>query len=217
MRYALFDGSPRQRSNTGILLAAVARGLEAAGHTVEIVRLAQPREKARALELFEVAESVILGFPLYTDAMPGQVKDFIEALEPRLGKPNPRLAFLVQSGSPEAGQSRAVAGYLELLALRLGSPYLGTIVKGSVEGIQRQPPARTRELLARFEALGCTLGETGQLDPRQLRDLAGPDWPGPFWRLCTRVALWTSGKRSLDARLKENGTYERRFDRPYGA
>lgn len=217
MRYALIDGSPRRRSNTGILLAAVARGLEAAGHAVEIAHLAHPRDRARAPELFAAAERVVLGFPLYTDAMPGLVKELIEALEPRQGKPNPPLAFLVQSGSPEAGQSRSVVRYLELLAVRLGSQYLGAIVKGRVEGIQRQPPEMTRHLLARLEAVGGTLGRTGRLDPRELRDLAGPDWPGPFWRLYVRLVLWTKGKGFWDARLKENGTYERRWDQPYGA
>jgi NAD(P)H-dependent FMN reductase len=217
VRYTLLDGSPRQRSNTGILLAAVARGLEATGHTVEIAHLARPFDRARAPELFAAAERVILGFPLYTDAMPGLVKELVEALEPRQGRPNPPLAFLVQSGTPEAGQSRAVVRYLELLATRLGAPYLGCIVKGQMEGIQERPPATTQGLLARFEAMGRTLGRTGRLDSRELRALAGLDWPGPLWRLGARLILASAGKRFWDTRLKKNGTYERRFDQPYRA
>jgi len=215
MRYTLLDGSPRARSNTGLLLGALAKGLEAEGHTVDIYRLARPRDRAQAPALFAAAERVVLGFPLYTDAMPGQVKELFEALEPRQGKQNPPLGFLVQSGFPEAGQSRAVERYLELLARRLGSPYLGTIVKGGVEGIQVQPAWIKARLLGRLEAIGRTLGRTGQLDPRELRALSGRDWYGPLGRLLARLFMWMGKKMYWDPQLKKNGAYERRFDRPF--
>ena len=89
------------------------------------------------VQAFAGAECVLLGFPLYTDAMPGMVKHFIEALEPLAGrKDNPSLGFLVQSGFPEGLHSRYVERYLEKLAERLGCPYLGTIVKGNGEGVR---------------------------------------------------------------------------------
>ena len=52
------------------------------------------------MDAFEKAECVLLGFPLYTDAMPGIVKAFIDRLEPFIGrKHNPPIGFLVQSVS----------------------------------------------------------------------------------------------------------------------
>ncbi|HEY3356793.1 MAG TPA: NAD(P)H-dependent oxidoreductase [Polyangia bacterium] len=217
MRWTLLDGSPRgRRSNTGILLARLARGLEAAGHTTELLVLAHPRDAAAAPARFAAAERVVLGFPLYTDAMPGQVMAFIERLAPYAGRPgNPPIAFLVQSGFPEPGQSRAVERYLELLARRLGAPCLGTIVKGGVEGLQAMPRWMTRGLLTRVEALGRDLGRRGQLDPAALRALAGPDWLTGWRRLVLRVALALVSARYWDGMLRANGAWERRLERPH--
>jgi hypothetical protein len=200
-----------------VLLHALARGLGAAGDDSEIVQLAMPRERARAVELFARADRVWLGFPLYTDAMPGLVMQLIEALEPLAGRPgNPSLGFLVQSGFPEPGQSRPIERWLELLAARLGSPYLGTIVKGGVEGIQSMPPWMTRGLLRKVEVLGRTLGTAGALDRRLLDDLAGPDWLNG-WRLPILHASIALGSTPYWNRaLRKNGAWERRLDRPYG-
>ena len=215
MRYTLLDGSPRARSNTGLLLRALARGLEAEGQEIELRHLARPRDRAEAPELFARAECVVLGFPLYTDSMPGQVMELIERLEPRIGQPNPPIAFLVQSGFPEPGQSRAVERYLELLARRLRSRYLGTIVRGGVEGIQAQPPQMTRKLFARLERIGRTLGRTGALDARELRELAGPEWWTGLRRPLLRFFSWLGARMYWNRKLQQNGAYERRFDRPY--
>jgi len=82
------------------------------------------------VQAFAEAECAWLGFPLYTDAMPGIVKHFIDALEPLAGrKNNPPLGFLVQSGFPEGLHSRYVERYLEKLAARLGSPTWGRLSK----------------------------------------------------------------------------------------
>ncbi len=219
MRWTLLDGSPRgKRSNTAILLGALSRGLGSAGQQAEIVHLSAPRERARAAKLFAGAERVLLGFPLYTDAMPGLVKEFCESLEPLQGRPgNPPIAFLVQSGFPEPGQSRPIERWLELFAARLGSPYLGTIVKGGVEGIQAMPAWMTRGLLGKMEVLGRTLGETGALDRRLLEKLAGPDWLNG-WRLPFLHAAIALGSTPYWKRtLKKNGAWERRRVQPYAA
>ena len=215
MRFTLLDGSPRARSNTAILLGALARGLAAEGCASELIHLARPRDRAAAPERFAAAEAVILGFPLYTDAMPGQVMELIERLAPLCGRAgNPRLGFLVQSGFPEPGQSRAIERYLERLAARLGGPYLGTIVKGGVEGIQVMPPLMTRGLLGRLEQIGRTLGRTGALDAGELAALAGPDWY-PRWQRPLVKLFLALGQSHWNRQLKANGAYERRLDRPY--
>ncbi len=217
MHWTLLDGSPRgRRSNTTILLGRMARGLEAAGCTTELHHLALPRERAEAPALDARAERFLLGFPLYTDAMPGQVMELFERLEPLQGRAgNPPTAFLVQSGFPEAGQSRAIERYLERLAARLGAPYLGTIVKGGIEGIQSMPAWMTRRLKERFEAIGRGLGATGRLDPRALRELAGPDWFRSWRRPVLRAVIALGSTQSWTRTLKANGAYAERLARPY--
>ena len=107
--------------------------------------LNQVNEHEKFSRIFSEAEFIWVGFPLYTDAMPGMVKAFFEALEPLRGRDNnPPIGFLVQSGFPEALHSRYVVRYLENFAARMNAPYVGTIVIGCGDGIRMMP---RRELL----------------------------------------------------------------------
>ena len=217
MHWVLINGSPRgARGNTAILLGHLIRGLQAAGHSTEVVHLSLPRSQGAAKEAFRRAERVLVAFPLYTDAMPGIVMELFASLEEFCGRTNnPSLAFLVQSGFPEAGHSRAVERWLELLAKRLGARHLGTIVKGGIEGIAAMPPSMTRSLFQQIEELGRDLGVTGRLDPSKLRRLAGPDrmsrWRLPFFGLLIRM----TGAAHWNRELRSNGAFARRFDRPF--
>lgn len=173
----------------------------------------KPGDRERAAAAFGSAEVVLLAFPLYTDAMPGVVKEFIERLAPyRKRQGNARILFLVQSGFPEGGHTKPVARYLEKLAQRLGCEYLGTIRKGGVEGIQGQPASMTRKLFAAFHDIGRRFGETGLLDRETLEKLAGRD-RFPKWMLA--IGCWMSRRMYWDPTLRANSVYERRWARPY--
>jgi hypothetical protein len=221
MRLLLLDGSPRApRSNTRLLLDAFLRGFEGGGGTVagrhDLVRAAG-REGAQ--RDFPGVDAVLVGFPLYVDAMPAPVKEFMEGLAPRAGASgNPALAFLVQSGFPEACHSRPVERLLERFACRLGAPYLGTIVRPGVEGIRAHPAASIARRLRPFEPLGRELARTGRLDPGILAALAGPEriGTGPIDRLglwvAQRVTRWFWNRQ-----LRANGALAERDAAPYGA
>jgi len=214
-RLTLFNGSPRgRRGNTPILLEQFAKGFGGATEMHHLVRVKSTDEFVQA---FAKAECAWIGFPLYTDAMPGIVKHFIEALEPLVGQPeNPPLGFLVQSGFPEGLHSRYIERYLERLAARLGSPYLGTIVKGNGEGVRIMPPEATRSLFDNLQALGAGLARDGRLDPEILERVAAPErFPAisdPFFRLFLGLPLAHS---YFDGMLKKNGAYARRFAQPF--
>jgi NAD(P)H-dependent FMN reductase len=214
-RLVLFNGSPRgRRGNTPIMLEQLAAGF---GRPVETFHLVRMKETAAMAAAFAQAECVVIGFPLYTDAMPGVVKHFIEALEPLAGRgENPPLGFLVQSGFPEGLHSRYVERYLEKLAGRLGSPYLGTIVKGGGEGTRLMPPEANRKLFASLQELGAGLAASGRFDPDVLKEVARPErFPavsGPFMRAFLRLPVAHS---YFDGMLKQNGAYDQRFDRPF--
>jgi len=219
MKLTVFNGSPRgPMSNTKILLEHFLRGyLETPGNSCEIYYLNRIHETAAFQQAFGQAEAVLLAFPLYTDAMPGIVKAFIEILQPFIGlENNPPLGFIVQSGFMEATHSRHVEKYLVKLAARLGSEYTGTAVKGGVEGIQVQPPSMTRKLFESFYRIGQTFGQTGRFDEAILRQLAQPE--RLTWS--RTVLLSVMDKLGLanfywDSQLKANRAYERRFARPY--
>ena len=218
-RLTVFNGSPRgAKGNTLILLGKYLQGfMSHAGKNSELLHINHLMDLDRQVEAFKEAECVLLGFPLYTDAMPGMVKRFVEALEPLKGRPdNPPIGFLVQSGFPEAAHSRYVERYLEKLAGRLGSPYLGTIVKGGAEGIQTMPENMTRKLYERMTELGRRFAGTGRLDPHLLRQLGKPErypaYLAPAFKLFTRLPI---ASFHWDNQLKQNNAYEVRFARPF--
>jgi multimeric flavodoxin WrbA len=222
-RLTVFNGSPRgPKGNTSIMLDQFVKGFAASGgraggRSSQVFHLNRLSEAERFQQAFAEAECVWLGFPLYTDAMPGIVKAFIETLEPFKGRRhNPPMGFLVQSGFPEAAHSRHVERYLEKLAARLGSPYLGTIVKGGGEGTRLMPDNMNRELFETLFQLGSTFGETGQLDPILLRRFARleryPAYLAPVFQVFVRLPIASS---YWDSQLKENGVYAQRFARPF--
>jgi multimeric flavodoxin WrbA len=215
----VFNGSPRgAKGNTPLLLEQFLKGFSSnPGHRFEVFHLNHIRDAENFCRAFRDAECTLVGFPLYTDAMPGIVKAFIETLEPCKGRSgNPPVGFIVQSGFPESLHSRNVEQYLKKLASRLGSPYLGTIVKGGCEGIQSMPKNMTQKLFNTFYQIGKNFGKTGQLDPELLRGLAKPEkYPAilaPFFKMFVRLPI---ASFYWDRQLRQNGAYERRFAMPY--
>ncbi len=218
-RLTVFNGSPRGRKgNTPLLLEKFLAGFNAIpGNTSEVFDLNRQHNTPLFTQAFADAECVLLGFPLYTDAMPGLVKAFIETLEVyRHRAGNSPIGFLVQSGFPESTHSRHVERYLERLAARLGSPYLGTIVKGGVEGIRIMPDNMTRKLYTGLQQIGQVFAQTGRFDADLLHALAKPEWYpsylAPVFKLFVRTPLATF---YWDGQLKKNGVYDQRFARPY--
>ena len=210
-----FNGSPRgKKGNTPIMMEEFMKGF---GGEYEIHHLVRVKDRDQQVQAFKEAECVWLGFPLYTDGMPGLVKDFIETLEPLLKREyNPPIGFLVQSGFPEALHSRYVERYLAKLASRLGSPYLGTIIKGNGEGIRVMPEEATRGLFDKLKALGAGLTDTGKLDFEILKEISKPErYPrilGPLLRLYLKTDMAHS---HFDRILHENNAFGRRNDQPF--
>ena len=215
----IFNGSPRgNMGNTPIMLQQFGGGFASVpGHTYDIHNLNRINDHEGYCRMLSNADSIWLGFPLYTDAMPGMVKAFMESMEPLLDrKENPPIGFLVQSGFPEALHSRYVERYLEKLASRLKSPYLGTIVKGGGEGVRMMPDERNAKLFSALRGLGRGMAQNGFLDQEMMKEVAGTEryslLMGPVFRvfLRTSAASWY-----WDSQLKQNGVYEDRFAEPY--
>ncbi len=216
-KLTVFNGSPRGKGgNTKVLVEKFLDGFEAnTGNSHELFYLRRVKETDRFRQAFAEAEHVLLAFPLYTDAMPGLVKAFIESLEPFCGRErNPDIGFIVHSGFPEAAHSRYVERYLKELAARLGCGYIGTIVKGNSEGARMMP--EESKLFQAFYQIGKTFGETGQFDQALVGKLARPErFPrilGPLFRLFLKTKMANS---YWDKQLEENDAYERRFARPF--
>ncbi len=219
MKLIVFNGSPRGKEcNTRVLLENFLNGFMATdGNTYELAYLNRLRDRDNLIKMFQQAEQVLLTFPLYTDAMPAIVKTFIESLEPLCGREgNPSLSFIVQGGFPEALHSRPLERYLGKLAKRLGCRYIGTVIKGGVEGIRSRPPWMTRRLFKSFYELGQTFGETSKFNEQIVLKIGKPERLSRFRMLFFHLL----GKRLLqlmmwDKKLKENNAFKKRCAKPY--
>ena len=219
MKLTVFNGSPRgKKSNSTLLMTHFLHGFTSCGdHQYKIVYLSKTRQVADHVRDFREAENAILIFPLYTDAMPGIVKLFIEALEPLVGRSdNPSLGFIIQSGFPEANHSRFVARYMEKLAKRMNCGHTGTALRVGVEGIQIMPPWMTRKLYKLFFDLGAAYGRTGRFNPGIIRKLAPREGRSLMQKVFVKVgSLFGLDNYYWDSQLKSNNAFEGRFNRPF--
>jgi len=220
----LLNGSPRgERSSSMKMLQRVAEGwVRGGGAQPEVLHLVRHAQFERAVEAFAGAGVVLLGTPLYTDAMPALVKAYIEALAPRVeaaraGGVNPTLAFLVQGGFPEAAHSRPLERYLEKLVTRLGSHYAGTIVRGNGEALQAMPEQANRKLWARLQVLGEQLARDGRFGAAELKAVAGIERFSRFGALIASLACKIPAIQFYwNGMMKRNGAWAQRFAAPYG-
>ena len=218
MRLQIFNGSPRGKaSNSTVLTRAFARGFFGSeafpeGEFREFF-LGDPEDFERAHKAFSEKSTVLLAFPIYTDAMPGLVKKFIEALKPYKGTcATTKVIFLIQTGFPEETHTRPMRDYLLKLARRLGTPCPGVIRMGGGEGTRNQAQSRRgKKILHRYEELGRIYAERGELDQKILASLTGPSRISP---LLIRLILPLANYFFWDRQLKKNGAYPKRFNRP---
>ena len=217
----LLNGSPRgPRSNSMRMLTRVAEGWQAAGGSdPTVLHLAKRADFERAVTEFAGAGTALLGTPLYTDSMPALVAEFIEALEPMVGRTgNPRVAFLVQSGFSEPLHSRGLERYLAKLAGRLGSPYAGTVVRGQGEALQVMPDEALGKLFGHLRALGGQLASDGRFASETLAEVAGKERFSPVTAAAMSLALKLPVAQFYwDQQLKKNGAWDRRFAAPSAA
>jgi len=219
MKLTVFNGSPRGKgSNTRILMERFFEEFSAAGgKDYSIEYLVKVDEHPDYVRKFTAADTVLIAFPLYTDSMPGIVTAFVEALAPLKGKcAGKKIGFIVQSGFPEAIHSSFIPMYLEKLCKRLGAEYIGTVIKGGVEGIQIMPPSMTKKLFGMFAALGAYFAVAGEFDPYIMAKLAKPFRMGLFSRFFIRLMSKIGVINFFwDSQLKKNNAFGRRFDAPF--
>jgi len=218
MKLAIFNGSPRKKkSNSTLLINQFLNGYAKIHDEVVPVHYIAKRNKTEEmLQEFRDAEIVLIIFPLYTDCMPGIVKEFIEDINRLTFSKPKKIGFIVQSGFPEAIHSTFVERYLQKLTQRLGCEYLGTVIKGGVEGIQIMPPQMTKKLFGRFHELGKCFAENNSFSPEIVGKLRHPYKMSMARRIgFSLIRLTGLTNYYWNSNLKKHGAYQNRFDRPF--
>ena len=208
-KLVIYNGSPRRSgSNSVLILAKVA---EALGDRVEIRDLKERDRWDEWAESFKNEKDVLLFMPLYVHAMPSHVMGFIEKLQPSEGS----ISFFVQSGFPESSQSHYLEAYFEQLALRLGRAYLGTAIKGGMEGLQMRPPAAQEKMMEPLVKTIVDLTREGSFNTVDISRLARPVRFGKGIVILYNLFGKRVSNYFWDQQLKANNAYTMRFDRPY--
>lgn len=218
MKLAIFNGSPRnKKSNSKILAECFLEGYSGQKQeNVNIYYLASLAKMEENVRIFEDSDEVIIFFPLYTDSMPGIVKEFLERIAENPQSQNKRVGFVVQSGFPESIHSTYVKRYLKKYCARIKVDYIGTVIKGGVEGIQIMPPSMTRKLFNSFKKLGENFAKSGNFSKEIVEELGMP-----FKLSKTKLFIYTVGKKIgltdfyWNSNLKKNNAYEKRYAQPY--
>jgi len=218
MKFLVFNGSPRGKaSNTELLLENFRKGLEEKGdHHWDLVYLNKTNNRDDHIIKMKEADVMILGFPLYTDSLPGIVSYFIEGLDTEEGYNNVKAIFLVHSGFGEGIHTEWLEKWFEKLCARTKMDYIGTIRKPGSEGLKMMPDNMTAKVFSKINALGRSFDTKGVLNPELLKKLHRPRKYNFFTRGLIRVfSLFGLTNFYWNMMLKKNNAYDHRFDRPY--
>lgn len=218
MNLVIYNGSPRNRhSNTKILMEQFLVGYHTIiSDEVPVFYLAERIDVEAKLQAFNEAKTIIIAFPLYTDSIPGIVKEFIEQVAEKGVSTPKKIGFIVQSGFPEPIQSTYVEKYLKKLTERLKCVYLGTLIKGGVEGIQIMSPKMTNKLFMKFQNLGIHFASHTEFD-EMIKNEFSKKINNSWLRKLTFKILSMTGMANYywDSIMKKNNVMGKSFDRPY--
>jgi NAD(P)H-dependent FMN reductase len=219
MKILIINGSPRGKSSNSTLLMEYfnAGFLANPENDSETIYLKDQKKLGENVQKFLDHETIVFIFPLYCDAMPGIVMRFIEELGAKREQiPGKTLGFIIQSGFPEGIHCAALADYLEKLTSRLQCNYLGTVIKGGVEGIKNRPKRMIRGVLNDFYDLGLFFGKFYYFDKKLKKKLLKPYKLSKFAVVILKKLLKTGLFGGYwNKQLKKNGVFERRFEKPY--
>ncbi|RLD57640.1 MAG: hypothetical protein DRJ01_13625 [Bacteroidetes bacterium] len=218
MKLTIFNGSPRgEQSNSTILIEQFLIGYNIINSdNVSINYILKSKLEKERKEIFQNADIILIFFPLYTDCMPGIVKKFFEDIADLKINKSKKIGFIVQSGFPEAIHSTFVERYLNKFTKRLKCEYLGTVIKGGVEGIKIMPPFMTKKLFSRFQDLGEYFAKNECFSPEIKKKLLKPY----KMSLGRKIMFFIFSKTGManfywNSNLKKNNAFEKRFDKPF--
>lgn len=206
----IYNGSPRRISSNSKLVLDYA--VKIMGERIEVRDLKETEKWNSWAQSFSNEKNVMFFMPLYVHAMPSHVMNFIE----KLGASKGTISFFVQSGFPESSQSHYLEAYFEQLSNRLGREYIGTAIKGGLEGLQRMNINQQEKVILKLVENIKDLIENGCFNQNNIKQLGNPV-RYDFLTLIVLRMLIKLGLINLfwDKQLKANQAFEYRYKTPF--
>ena len=218
MNLSIYIGSPRgKKSNSHLLMESLIEGFFEYGKNDFTVHYLHEKSKWQEhIDDYFKSDISIVIVPLYCDAMPSIVMEFIEAL-PSASDRKPKLGFIIHSGFEESCQSVYLKDYFDTIERFVPCHYIGTIVKGGSEGIQVKPPFMTNKMFAAFRKQGASLARTASFDTKVTEEMARPFRYSKVQVFFIKLFVKRMADGYWTGMMKKNDAYEKRFDAPYAA
>jgi len=229
MQFLAINGSPKPvNSNTGVMLQTIVNEMEHVCKTKSIK--IKSDNTLDVMDALLQADHVILGLPLYGNAMPAQVLEFLSILHDEVKSSSilkdtldkKSIGFLVQYGFKEAVHARPLEAYLKSYVELLGAKYSGTIIKGGCDGLYTQKDKRQgKQILDELKNLMVRYKEKHLFDPVQLKDFSAPETQDKkksvfAMKLFVKVANQFYWKKKLTTNgVSEADSFARPYARPY--
>ncbi len=218
MKLCVVNGSPRgKNSNTNKLFEYFTAEMDRVKIQYFDLRAFYNQNNIKGLvEEMKAFDSIIIGFPLYTDWLPGFVKELFEMIAQQCTAFKKKaFSYLIQSGFPEANHSRYVEKYCQRFTERIGAVYKGAIVRGGSEGARLMPEKYFGDS-KNLRELGRIFERDGRFDENLLRLLAKPERLSPWKQfLYNLIASTPLAHIYWNSQLKRNGVFKQRDDQPY--
>ena len=217
MKLTIYNGSPRRKnSNTDKLLSYFIKGFcSLDGNSATVHYIADKKDRDRQMEDFANDELIVIIMPLYCHAMPGTVKEFIEALPDESGNSNRKIGFIIQSGFEESYQSSFLKAFFDTFPKYFNCSYLGTVIKGGVEALSAQPAFMSKKVYKNFEKLGKGLASNSVFDKKVIAWLAKPYKYSKLQLFIYKILFSKFANEYWNVQLKENGCLEQCYNKPY--
>jgi multimeric flavodoxin WrbA len=190
-RAVLLVGSPRTKKSTSAALGnylfeqLAKRGVQT--ETLQVYpAFSSPQRTTLALEKLEVADLVVLAFPLYVDSLPAPVIAAFEKIAAQRPGPSTgqRFAAIANCGFPEASHNDTALAICSEFARQSGFAWAGGLALGGGEGVVHGMPldqldGRAIPIKKSLELAAEALAD-GESIPAAARDLlarpAVPSW-----------------------------------------
>lgn len=156
----ILNGSPRApKSNSKHYAALFTKYSPVACETQIITR----RNHAELCERMRDCSDVLFVFPLYADALPVGLLEFLRSLEQHLPERRPVVSVLINCGFLEPAQNAVAVRMMRLFCRRNGFRFGSVLMVGSGEAILESPFRFLVKRRIRRLALAVARGETCEL------------------------------------------------------
>lgn len=213
MHLTIINGSPRGIHGNSEIIARWFLESLSEKMSVHLFHAAKIHDHEKIVSQIRDDQMILVVFPLYIDSVPYVLKALLEKLSTRKrALRNVSIYYVVQCGFPGGNHCRAVEKYLEYFSSYMGFNDMGTAIRPALEGLRLRPESKRKDLRQIFLSLANDIEAGLPFNMEDLKQLIPYEKPPVE---ITSNKHFNYGGPYFDRLLKENNSFEKRFNQPY--